>query len=500
MPQTQLDAVCVSNDQHDRAPLMENMENFRRQLRAPFYCPGHKGGRSLPIELSGSLGEFDLNNLPDTDTLHCPSGPIREAEQLLADAYGALRSFFMVGGSSLGNMAAVMSVARPGDKVLVQRNAHKSVIAGIIHCGAIPVWLSPTWDSRFGIGHGLPLETVERAIEEHRDARALVVLNPTYFGVVADLAEIARRVAETDLILVADEAHGPHFRFGTGYPPAAEDVGADIVVQSTHKILSGLSQAAALHVCSPKVDQSRVQAALQALQTTSPNFAIMVSIDLARRQMMQEGRSRLAELLALANYARAEVQAIQGMDVMGREHSLGPGSGFTTLDRTKLLIDTSKLGWSGTAAQRFLNREFGVQPELSGPGYLLCIMTLGSIEEDVQHLLRGLEALSQTCPPAYSDFSALNELAGRTTELLPEVSMSPREAFYAGQRFVTPRRAVGCISGEVITPYPPGIPVIMPGERFTDDIVDLLEAVQRSGCPISCVDPSLASVKIVAGQ
>ena len=497
MNQTQLETACESHSKHDRAPLMECIENFQQRLRAPFYCPGHKGGRSLPTELSGSLGEFDLNNLPDTDTLHCPSGPIREAELLLADAYGVRRSFFMVGGSSLGNMAAVMSAVGPGEKVLVQRNAHKSVIAGIIHCGAIPVWLAPTWDSRFGIGHGLSMETVERAIQEHSDARAMIVLNPTYFGVVADFASIARRAASTDMILIADEAHGPHFRFGSGYPQAAENAGADIVVQSTHKILSGLSQAATLHLCSEKVDESRVQAALQALQTTSPNFAIMASIDLARRQMMHDGRSRLADMLALANYARSEIQAIPGIEVMGWEHVMGAGSGFTTLDRTKLLIDTSKLGWSGSEAQRFLNREFGVQPELSGPGYVLCIMTLGSIEEDVHHLLRGLDALSHTCPPAFADFRSLNEIACRTTEHLPEAVMSPREAFYARQRFVSPRQALGCISGEVITPYPPGIPVIMPGERFSQDIIELLEAVQRSGCPISCVDPTMTSVKIV---
>jgi arginine/lysine/ornithine decarboxylase len=250
-------------------------------------------------------------------------------------------------------------------------------------------------------------------------------------------------------------------------------------------------------LCSEKVDESRVQAALQALQTTSPNFAIMASIDLARRQMVQEGQSRLADMLALAHFARAEIKAIDGLDVMGWEHALGNGSGFTSLDRTKILIDTSKLGWSGSEAQRFLNREFGVQPELSGPGYLLCILTLGSIEEDVHQLLRGLSALSRTCPPTFSDFSSLYELAGRTAEYLPEAVMSPRDAFYAKQRFVSPRHALGCISGEVITPYPPGIPVIMPGERFESDIIELLEAVRRSGCPISSVDPSMATLKVV---
>ncbi len=247
---------------HARAPLFENIENFRQRLVAPFYCPGHKGGRSLPPELDRTLGTYDLNNLPDTDTLHCPTGPIREAEELVADAYGVDKSFLMVGGSSLGNMAAVMAVAGPNDTVLVQRNAHKSVIAGIIHSGAMPRWILPQWDSRFGISHGLTVSSVEQAIIEHSKAKALFVLNPTYFGTVADFTAIAMVCKCNEKLLIADEAHGPHFRFGQGYPIAAENVGADIVVQSTHKILSGLSQAAVLHLCGGRVEQARVQAAL----------------------------------------------------------------------------------------------------------------------------------------------------------------------------------------------------------------------------------------------
>ena len=482
---------------HDRAPLFENIEKFRQRLRAPFYCPGHKGGRSLPAELGESLGSYDLNNLPDTDTLHCPTGPIREAEELVADAYGVDRSFLMVGGSSLGNMAAVMSVAGPGDTVLVQRNAHKSVVAGIIHTGAIPVWIMPEWDGRFGISHGLSVTEVENTVAHHPKAKALIALNPTYFGVVPDITSIAAICKTADIALIADEAHGPHFRFGEDYPVAAENAGADIVVQSTHKILSGLSQAAVLHICSNKIDHSRVQAALQALQTTSPNFAIMASIDLARRQMMQEGRSRLAGILELANVARARINEIPGLLAMDSDHAMGAGSGFFGLDSTKLLIDTTRSGWSGADAQRFLNREFGVQPELSGPGYLLCILTLGSIQADVDHLVAGLQAMVSAQPPYCEDFGGLNELASRVAGRLPDAVMSPRNAFYSRHLTIPFSQALNRISGEIITPYPPGIPVLMPGERFNQDTIQLLSAVRRSQCPISAVDPSLETVRVV---
>jgi arginine decarboxylase len=333
-----------SSRNHARAPLYENIESFRQRLIAPFYCPGHKGGRSLPPELQGCLGEYDLNNLPDTDTLHCPTGPIREAEELVADAYGVDRSFLMVGGSSLGNMAAVMAAVGPRDSVLVQRNAHKSVVAGIIHSGATPVWLLPQWDERFGIGHGLTVASVQEAIALNRSAKAMIVLNPTYFGTVANISKIASLCKQNDIVLIADEAHGPHFRFGDDFPIPAENAGADIVVQSTHKILSGLSQAAVLHLIGDRVDHARVQASLQALQTTSPNFAIMASIDLARRQMMQEGASRLTKMKRLAEHARGLIQTIHGIRVLGPEHALGHESGFHALDTTKLLIETSQTG------------------------------------------------------------------------------------------------------------------------------------------------------------
>ncbi len=482
---------------HARAPLFENIESFRQRLIAPFYCPGHKGGRSLPPELQGSLGAFDLNNLPDTDTLHCPTGPIREAEELVADAYGVDRSFLMVGGSTLGNMAAIMSVAGPTDTVLVQRNAHKSVIAGIIHSGATPVWLLPQWDSRFGIGHGLSVASVERALSLNANAKALIVLNPTYFGTVADFSAIANVCKRSDIVLIADEAHGPHFRFGQGYPIAAENAGADIIVQSTHKILSGLSQAAVLHVVGDRVEHARVQSALQSLQTTSPNFAIMASIDLARRQMMQEGQWRLASMMQLADFARTRIGSIDGIHILGPEHCIGKESGFYALDATKLLIDTSRCGWSGSDAQRFLNREYGVQPELSGSGHLLCILTLGSVREDVDQLIKGLKEMSVRNPPQYEDFSEVNNLAVRVAEQLPEVVMTPREAFYSQQKTIPFSQAIDRVSGEVITPYPPGIPVMMPGERFNRDTIKLLEAVKRSRCPISAVDPSMNTVRVV---
>ncbi len=489
--------LLPSSADHERAPLWENIQSFREQLQAPFYCPGHKGGRSLPSELATDWASCDLNNLPDTDTLHCPSSSIREAEELLAMAYGVRRSFMLVGGSSLGNMAAVMASVSPGDTILVPRNAHKSIVAGVIHAGAVPQWMVPTWDHRFGISHGLSLTTVSQAIQQAPHAKALVALNPTYFGAVPDIAAIAKTCQQHSLSLIVDEAHGPHFRFSDLYPVAAESTGADLVVQSTHKILSGLSQAAVLHVCSDRVDSARVQAILQTLQTTSPNFAILASIDLARRQMMREGPQRLAELKQLADEARQRLASLAGVRCLAAAHLLGSGSGLDDFDATKLLIDTQRRGWSGSDAQRFLNRQFGVQPELSGASYVLCIMTLGSVRQDIDHLVRALGALNTTEPPSTENLSDLIHQAGRVAMAIPEAVMSPREAFYRPQQPVPFSRALGGISGEIVTPYPPGIPVLMPGERIEQDTLEFLAAVKRSHCPISAADPSLTTLRVV---
>ncbi len=312
---------------HARAPFMGEHSGLSGALKAPFYCPGHKGGRSLPDELSSNWASFDLNNLPDTDTLHCPTGSMRAAERLLADAYGVARSFMLVGGSSLGNMAAVMSTVGPGDTILVQRNAHKSIIAGIIHSGAVPEWITPTWDSRFGISHGLSLESVQQAIRRTTSAKALVALNPTYFGIVPDIAAIASVCHQHGVALLADEAHGPHFRFSDAYPVAAENAGADIVVQSTHKILSGLSQAAVLHVCSDRVDPARIQATVAISANDQSQLCNSRFHRLSPSTDVQEGEQRLQVLAQLADEARQRLEEIKGITCLGQAHLLGKGSG-----------------------------------------------------------------------------------------------------------------------------------------------------------------------------
>jgi arginine decarboxylase len=441
----------------------------------------------------------DLNNLPDTDTLHCPTGAILEAERLLADAYGVDHSYMLVGGSTSGNIAALLATVRPGERVLVQRNAHKSVIAGIIHSGALPVWLMPEYNAEFGIALGVSARSVDETFLQYPDAKALFALNPTYFGTTPDIEALARTCAKHDRLLLVDEAHGPHFHFCPDLlPRAAEDAGADAVVQSTHKILSALSQAAVLHTRGPRIDELTVRKVLQLIQTTSPNFAIMASIDTARRQMVRDGQTLLRETVARAQRAREALGRIPGIEVLGRSHLHGPGSGFFNLDETKIVLRVDGLHMTGYEFQRTLNENHGVQPELGGAAHALFILTLGNTDEDIDRLIASVRATAEAGRPSARPGvpEALRRASSQGS--LPPVAITPREAFYAPAAACEFLRAEGRICAEVVTPYPPGIPVLMPGERITRDVLDGLAAVREARCPISASDPSLSTLRVLS--
>lgn len=481
----------MGSDRHTRAPLFEALREFVERGQAPFYSPGHKGGRTLDPWLREHIAAVDLNNLADLDTLHCPSGPILDAETLIADAWGAKASFIMVQGSTGGNIAVALSALRPGDPVLVQRNAHKSVLSGLVQSGARPIWVAPQWDPEFVVAHGLPVDQVEAALAAE-SAAALWILHPTYFGTTADVAALAAVCRRHGIPLLVDGAHSPHFGFHPDLPVAAETAGAAATVQSVHKIISGLSQAAVLHVDTDQLDVPTVRRALQLVQTTSPHFAIMASIDLARRQMVTEGRDLLDVTLRRARDTAARLAEIPGLTVFGDRHLTGPGTGLHQRDATKLLIGTQGLATDAADVLARLNRGHGVQPELAGAGHILCITTIGNTDADMDRLVDGFAAVAREVgqrvrPP---------EVDG-VLDVTPEIVLTPREAFFADVETVALTAAAGRIAAEPITPYPPGIPLVMPGERLSVDVVDALSALRTGGNPISAADPTLEHVTVV---
>ena len=479
---------------HTTAPLFEAVRRFVERDQAPFYSPGHKGGRTLDPWFREHIAAVDLNNLPDLDTLHCPEGPILEAERLIADAWGVGASFILVQGSTGGNIAVALSTLRPDEPVLVQRNAHKSVLAGLVQAGARPIWLEPQWDARFGVAHGLDTGVVEQAFTES-GAKALWALHPTYYGTTADIAALAGLCERFGARLLVDGAHSPHFGFHPDLPVAAERAGAAATVQSVHKILSGLSQAAVLHIDPAAVDPATVRRALQLVQTTSPHFGIMASIDLARQQMMLSGREMLDATLDRARRAATRLAAIPGLRVLRADDATGAGTGFHQLDETKLLIGTSELAADARDVVARLNHVHGVQPELSGPGHVLCITTIGNTEADIDRLTTGFAEVASHAGirQAGNDGAMIADLLA----LRAETVLTPREAFFAAEQAVPLSEATGRVAADAITPYPPGIPLVMPGERLTRHVVDLLLALRAAGTPISASDPAMDVVKVV---
>ena len=432
--------------------------------------------------------------MPDTDNLHCPEGPILAAERLIADAWGVPQSFIVVQGSTGGNIAVALSALQPDEPVLVARNAHKSVLAGLVQVGARPVWLEPRWDAEFGVAHGLDTSVVEHAFG-NSTAKALWVLHPTYYGTTGDIGALADICRRNDAELLVDGAHSPHFAFHPDLPTPGETSGAAATVQSVHKILSGLSQAAVLHVDTTVIDPASVLRALQLIQTTSPNFAIMASIDLARRQMMLDGRALLDETLDRARRTADRLDAIDGVQVLRPHHLAGAGTGLHQLDETKLLIGTSGLAADAREIVARLNSIHGVQPELAGTGHVLCITTIGNTDVDMHRLVDGFTEVAGHV--GRKDDDAPIGLTADLLEVRPETVLTPREAFFAADESVGLAQASGRVAAEAITPYPPGIPLVMPGERFSADVIALLSALRNAGNPISASDPSVETVKTV---
>jgi arginine decarboxylase len=479
---------------HDAAPLFDALKEFAERGHAPFYSPGHKGGRTLDPWFRENIAALDLNNLPDTDTLHCPVGPILAAERLIADAWQVPQSFILVQGSTGGNIAVALSSLQADQPVLVARNAHKSVLAGLVQVGARPVWLEPRWDDEFGVAHGLDAAVVEQALTDS-SAKALWLLHPTYYGTTGDIGALAESCRRHDARLLVDGAHSPHFAFHPDLPTPGEKSGAAATVQSVHKILSGLSQAAVLHIDTAVIDPASVRRALQLIQTTSPHFAIMASIDLARRQMMLDGRELLDDALERARRTAERLERIDGVSVLRPRHLAGAGTGLHELDETKLLIGTSGIAADARDVVARLNRVHGVQPELAGTGHVLCITTIGNIDADMERLIGGVTEVVDHF--GRRDPGASGELTADALAVRPQPVLTPREAFFAADEAVPLQRAVGRVAAEAITPYPPGIPLVMPGERLDDDVIALLSALRDAGNPISASDPTLELVLAV---
>lgn len=482
----------------DQAPLLSAMTNYVADQVRPFHTPGHKQGKGMHPALATILGQealaLDLALMHELDDLHEPHGCIRDAEELAADLYGAEHSFFVINGTTGGIYAMILAVAGPGDLVIVPRNAHRSIIGGIILAGALPVFMQPEIDQRLGIALGVTLDTVAATLKQYPTAKGLVLINPTYYGVASPLEQIVELAHSYDIPVLVDEAHGPHLKFSADLPIQALDAGADLCAQSTHKIIGAMTQCSMVHCRSSRINVLRLKAMLQLVQSTSPNYLLLASLDVARLQMATAGAELLTRTIELAAWARQEINGIAGLYCFGND-KLG-AAGVYAIDPTKLTVTVTGLGLTGTEAERILRTEYAIQAELSDMYNVLFLITLGDSREDVDCLVAALRDLAERHCGA-RNFTALQELELRYPRM-PEQVLSPREALFGHTQKIPFMDAVGRICAEIVTFYPPGIPLLCPGELITTDVAEYCLQLQAAGLNISGPeDHTLTTIKVV---
>ena len=481
-----------------KTPFLAAMQSYLAEDVVPFHTPGHKFGIGAHQSLRQFVGQpalaLDLTCVPGLGDLFDKQGPIQESQQQAAALYGADASYFLVNGTTGGIYAMLLATVGPGDKIIVPRNIHRSVMGGLILTGAVPVFVQPAIDHQLQISMNTPAESYETAMRLHPDAKAILLLNPTYYGAVTEIAKITELAHRQGMIVLVDEAHGAHLHFSAELPPQAISVGADLVVQSTHKTLAAMSQASLLHCRRERVDVGRLESMLQLVQSSSPNYLLLASLESAVAQLTEAGSQLIGRTVALAAQARQQINRIQGLYCFGADRVGQPGiAGF---DATKLVVTVSGLGICGNDAEKWLRQQGKVQAELSDVNNVLFLVTLADTPASLDQLVKALTLLAAEC--------AQSQPAIAFPDLPPAESvslavMSPREASFARRRRVGFDGAAGQICGETITSYPPGIPLLFPGERITPAAIAYCRAMQSQGFKIlGPADPSLLSVEVVA--
>lgn len=479
----------------ERTPLFTGLLEHAQKNPVQFHIPGHKKGQGMDPEFRQFIGEnalsIDLINIGPLDDLHAPHGIIKEAQNLAAEAFGADQTFFSVQGTSGAIMTMVISACHPGDKIIVPRNVHKSVLSAIIFAGAVPVFIHPEMDTTFGISHGITTSAVRTALEEHPDAKAVLVINPTYFGVVANLREIVELAHSYNIPVLVDEAHGAHIHFHPELPESAMQAGADMSATSLHKLGGSLTQSSILNVKGNLVSPSRVQAVISMLTTTSTSYILLASLDTARRQLALHGREMLTRTIQVAEAARKQINDIPGLYCMG--HEILGGEATYALDPTKLTIHVSDLGLSGYQVEKWLREHYQIEVEMSDLYNILCIITLGDKEQDIQILIEALKKLSNE----HFNNQSINKVPIHLPEI-PVLSLLPRIAFYSEVERVPLKKSAGRTIAEFIMVYPPGIPILMPGEIITEENIRYIIENVESGLPVlGPEDTTLEYVKVI---
>jgi arginine decarboxylase len=480
------------------APLLETLRAYHQCEPASFSIPAHKGGASLDTLTREVLGDGPYRaDAPAHKGLddRVSSYQVQSfAQQLAADAFGAEQALFSTNGSTLSVQIAVLAATHPGQEVAVARNVHKSVISGLILSGAHPVFVDPVYDDEHALAHTVTPEALETTLNAHPDVKAMLAVSPTVAGVAADVAALADLCHAHGIPLIMDDAWGAHFTFHPELPPASMESGADLAIASFHKSLTGLMQTSIILVQGERIDMERLQLALDGFETTSTSALLVASMDAARRAMAVHGHSLLERTLALSRRGAEAIGALPGIRVLGPE--LDGRAGVAARDATKIILDVTGLGISGFQAADWLYEHRRVGAEHHDLHHVMFLVTVADDDVTIDRLLAAMRDLVDAAPEL---------AAGRTLPSLPPVSrlvgdyvMRPRDAFLGTTRRVKLADAAGEIAAEPVSPYPPGVPLLVPGQRIHDEHVEFLRLGLEAGMYLEGVsDPSLEQVRVV---
>lgn len=475
----------------NQAPIYEALVKLRKKRIVPFDVPGHKRGRGNP-ELVELLGEkcvgIDVNSMKPLDNLGHPISIIRDAEELAADAFGASHAFLMIGGTTSSVQTMILATCKAGDKIILPRNVHKSAINALVLCGAIPIYIEMSVDPKIGIALGLENDRVAQVIKDHPDAKAILINNPTYYGICSDLKGLTEMAHEAGMMVLVDEAHGAHLHFTDKLPISAMDAGADMAAVSMHKSGGSLTQSSILLI-GEQMNSEYVRQIINLTQSTSASYLLMASLDISRRNLALRGKESFEEVIELSEYARREINAIGGYYAYSKE--LIDGVSVCDFDVTKLSVYTQGIGLTGIEVYDLLRDEYDIQIEFGDIGNILAYISIGDRIQDIERLVGALADIKRLYSRDGKDL-----IAGEYIQ--PELVLSPQEAFYSERKSLTLDDSVGQVCGEFVMCYPPGIPILAPGERITREIVDYIQFAKERGCSLQGTeDPEVNHINVI---
>jgi arginine decarboxylase len=473
----------------ETTPIYTALQQYAGKDYLRLHMPGH-AGKGIKQEELRSLAALDLTEIPGLDDLHLPTGVIKESQELLARAFGAAKSYFLVNGATSGIHTLFLALNQEGSKVLLPRNAHRSFYGGLVLSGATPVYIPVQVEAELGIALTVTAEDVNRLLILNPEVNNVFISSPSYYGTGSDIEAIASITISHNKLLLVDEAHGAHFTFSRFYPQTALESGADGVVNGLHKTLPVFNQGACLHLSARLAGDSRIAKSLSLLTTTSPSYPILASIDLARQFMEEKGESILEKSYQLSREYRQKINAITGLNCCDQE--LQAVTGVTGLDPLKMLVSVQGSSLDGYQFAALLRERYGIQVELEGTNFILAMFSLFHDRNDWEEFYQALQVIAATYPG--------RERAWSNVELppTPPILLSPRQAFMASYHQVPVKDALNQVAAEMIAVYPPGIPCILPGELINQEMLDYIIYLGKSGVRIQGPqDPSLRSINVI---